>query len=638
MGRTESHVIRELPFITDPPIGLHGVIGDRRTAALVAADGTIDWLCLPDYDSPSIFGALLDAERGGFWRFGPASPTPGSQRYIHETAVLVTTWDMDTGQLELTDAMASPEDQRPAELVHRRMAIRRLRCLEGEGDCILTIRPRRDFEGDAEIALAPGGVVFRVGDAALELWLSASLTSVPGGAEARLHLCEGDEVWAVLSLSEALETWSVERARHQLDVVARYWREWMGGLTYTGPRSEWVRRSALTIHLLTYAPAGSVIAAPTTSLPERIGGGRNYDYRYSWVRDVSTALAKMSLLGETRTAQRFMDWLVGLGSATDSPLQIAYGIRGEIEVAESERTDLTGYRGSLPVRFGNRAAVQRQHDSLGFFVDCVLIYLQQGGDWRDEYWDLVRDAAEFTAASWQEPESGIWELPEVQHFVSGKVMAWVALDRAVTIAEQVGQTAAVERWRATMDAIHADVMERGWSDRLGAFRQSYDLDTLDASTLLISVFDFLPADHPRVVATIERIEEQLTIDGFVHRFVAGETPGHEDLPVGEFEGAFLPCTFWLAVAYVKAGRLEEAEAILDRAEAIAGPLGLFAEEVDVRTGTFLGNTPLVFSQVTYAKAVLEVAKARPLTHAQLLIGPAVDRVERLLGLKVERTE
>jgi len=630
--------MRNQPFQPDPPIGLHGVIGDRRTAALVAADGTLDWLCLPDYDRPSIFGALLDAERGGFWRVGPVAATPGTQRYIPETALLVTSWETDAVHLELTDAMTEPEDERPPERAGCRTVLRRLRCLEGEAECVLTVRPRRDFDASAEASFVPGGLSLRVGDVVLGLWASTPLTMVHGGAEARVRLQAGEAIWAVLSFGESPEAWSLGRAEDELDGAAHYWRQWMGRLTYTGPRADWIRRSALTIHLLTYAPAGSVVAAPTTSLPERVGGDRNYDYRYSWVRDVSTALAKMSLLGETRTAQRFMDWLVGLGSATDSPLQIAYGIRGEIEVAESERTDLTGYRSSLPVRFGNRAAVQRQHDSLGFFVDCVLIYLQQGGDWRDEYWDLVRDAAEFTAASWQEPESGIWELPQVQHFVSGKVMAWVALDRAVTIAKQVGETAAVERWRATMDAIHADVMERGWSDRLGAFRQSYDLDTLDASTLLISVFDFLPADHPRVVATIERIEEQLTIDGFVHRFVAGETPGHEDLPVGEFEGAFLPCTFWLAVAYVKAGRLEEAEAILDRAEAIAGPLGLFAEEVDVRTGTFLGNTPLVFSQVTYVKAVLEVAKARPLTHAQLLIGQRADRVERLLGLKVERTE
>lgn len=341
------------------------------------------------------------------------------------------------------------------------------------------------------------------------------------------------------------------------------------------------------------------------------------------------SMAVLAMLGDTRAAKRYMDWLARLDSSTDSPLQVVYQIGGGTDLTQRGRPELAGYRESQPVLIDNHAFGQRQLDSLGYLADCALINLEEGGEWRPEHWEMIRRAADYTVADWAQPDCGIRELPAEQHYVSSKVMSWVALERAVQIAAKTQHQRATEPWQATMAAIHAEVLARGWSDRLEIFRQRYEADTLDAAALLIPVMDFLPADDSRVVATAERIEATLVIDGFVHRFRAGETPGHEDLPVGEFEGAFFPCTFWLATTYAKAEQPDRAEAILARAEATAGALGLFAEEVDARSGAFLENYPLLFAQVEYVRTILELAKARPLDKMRLMIGKAAMR----LGLR-----
>jgi GH15 family glucan-1,4-alpha-glucosidase len=598
-----------LRFIPYQPIEKHGVIGDRRTAALVAADGTLDWLCLPDYDGAPVFGALLDAQRGGFWRLGPALPTQGRQRYLEDSVALVTSWVVADGELELTDIMAWPREDRAPEDRDRRIVVRRLRCIQGQVECALELWPRDDFAHAAKIEPAPGGLALTVGNRPLGLWLSHPITADQEGAQTTFSLQQGEELWAVLALDETPADWTLDRARETLAATVTYWRDWLRNITYSGPRIERMRRSALTIHLLGYAPDGSLVAAPTASLPERLGGDRNYDYRFSWIRDASLSLGGLSLLGDTKTAGRYIEWLAGLDSSTDAPLQVAYHVSGADKLAQRERPDLDGYRGSRPVQFGNQAATQRQLGSFGYLADCVWLHLCEGGDWNDDYWRLIQRCADYICAHWQEPDSGIWELPQHEHFVSSKVMCWVVLDRASKIAARTGHATATNPWRAAMEAIHAEVMERGWSEQLQAFRQRYGADSLDAATLLIPAMEFLPADHPRVLATVDRIVECLTIDGFVHRFIPSETPGQGDLPLGEFEGAFWPCTFWLAETYARAGRPAEAEAILTKAEAVAGDLGIFAEEVDARTGAFLGNTPLLFSQVEYVSAVLALDEA-----------------------------
>jgi GH15 family glucan-1,4-alpha-glucosidase len=602
-------MIERLPFIPYPPIEKHGTIGDRRTAALVAADGTLDWLCLPDYDGESLFAALLDAREGGFWRFGPSMASLGQQRYLEESAALVTTWTTRDAELELTDLMAWPQDDRPDAVNDSRVVLRRLRCQRGEAACALLLYPRTNFRRAASVMQVSGGLELRVGSFRLGVWSTHPLHEDVTGVRAHFRLRAGEEAWVVVTLQEWPDAWNLARARQAMQESIEYWPGVLSNLTYNGPRRDEARRSAMVLHLLNYAPDGSLVAAPTTSLPEHIGGERNYDYRFAWVRDASLSLGILALLGDTDTATRYLDWLVGLGSLTDMPLQVVYGLSGGLDLEEHERRDVNGYRGSLPVREGNRAYKQYQRGSLGYLVDCAELHLRAGGAWHKPYWELVRKIVEYITATWQLPDSGIWELPFEAHYVSSKVLDWVVLDRGIKIARRTGHQQEIERWAGVREEIRADVMERGWSERLGAFRQHYDGEGLDASALLIPVTGFLPADHPRVISTVQRVEEALMIDGFVYRFQPGKTPGYGDVPVGEFEGAFLPCTFWLATTYAMQGRVQAAADILAQAEQLAGPLGLFAEEVDPRTGSFLGNTPLLFSQMEYVRAIVALSAA-----------------------------
>ncbi len=592
-----------------PPIEAHGVIGDRRTAALVAADGTLDWLCLPDYDGEVVFGALLDADRGGFWRLGPAEPALGRQHYLGDSMVLVTSWTSGSAELELTDAMALPQAERPAGQEARRVLLRRLRCTRGEADCTLDLSPRAHFGVAGTVEPVPGGAVFQVGDWALELWANRAVETSADGARATVRLHQGEDLWSILALGAAQEDLTVARADESLAEAVAESLDWATHDGWSGPRIAMVRRSSQVVHLLHHVRTGSLVAAPTTSLPERVGGDRNYDYRYAWVRDAALSAAVSTLLGDASCARNYLEWLSILDSSTDAPLQVVYHADGATDLTEHARADLAGYRGSRPVRFGNRAFDQHQLDSLGYLAECAWIFLDRGGDWSDAYWDLVRRAADHTLTNWREPDSGIWELPDTAHYVSSKVMSWVCLDRAVKIAERTGRLDAAAGWRAGLGAIHADVMVRGWNDRLGAFVQRYDAEALDASALLIPLMGFLAPDHPRAVQTVDRIADTLAVDGLVHRFIAKETPGHPDLPLGAFEGAFLPCTFWLATAYAQRGEPDRAAAILDRVEASA-PLGLFAEEIDANSGALLGNFPLIFAHAEYVRAVLAIAEAR----------------------------
>lgn len=602
-------MVRQLPFIPYPSIGKHGVTGDRRTAALTAPDGTIDWMCLPDYDGAPVFGALLDAGRGGFWRCGPTVPITGTQRYLDHTPAVVTSWTTETGELEVMDLMLWPEEQRQRDRQARRVLVRRLRCTSGKMACTLHIRPRRAFDDALPVEQTPGGFVFPCEDGMLGFWVSCSLEEGDGEAIGHITLRDGQEVWAALALNEKPGEWSVEMARAGFEETCRYWEHWQEGLSYTGPRSRRMEHSGLIMHLLGYAPDGSLVASPTTSLPERVGGGNNYDYRYAWVRDASLCVAGLSLLGDKETAVRYLDWMAGLKSSTDAPLQVVYHISGNTDLSQRERGDLAGFRGSQPVRFGNRAGKQSQHGSFGFLCNCALIHLEQGGEWKPEFWDLVRRVATYTAAHWHEPDSGIWELPAVEQYTSSKVMSWVVMDRAVAIAERTGHASETDAWRPVRNAIHADVMEHGWSEKLRSFVQRYGSEALDGSLLLIPVMGFLPADHERVRDTIKRIVEDLCIDGLVYRFDPLETPVENPLPMGVFEGAFLPCTFWLATAYSMSGRALDAENIVRRAESLTQPVGLFSEEADARNEELLGNYPLLFSQVEYVRAVLAVDRA-----------------------------
>ncbi|HEV7268008.1 MAG TPA: glycoside hydrolase family 15 protein [Falsiroseomonas sp.] len=568
-----------------PPIERLGVVGDRRTAAMVAADGTIGWLCLPDYDGEPVLGSLLDRHQGGFFRLGPTADGFGTQRYRNGTCTLLTRWEAPEGVLELEDTMVWPgRERRPAD-ASRRVLLRRLRCIRGSMRCRLDLRIRPDFKPSAPPERVTGGWRFGDGGRDLGLWCSTSVDGLLDGEtiSGEFTLAAGEGVWAVLGPGEDPAAWSARATAAALEETEADWREWLGRLTYTGPRRDRVLRTAMTFRLLSHAPSGALVAAPTASLPERIGGDKNYDYRFAWIRDTSLALAILGMLGDLDTAERYMDWLAGLGSSTDMPLQVCYRVDGGTEMPERKRTELEGYRGSSPVLFGNQAAKQHQIDSLGYLADCALIYLEQGGSWKPEYGRMVRHLADFSAQHWRKPDNGIWELGAAAHYVSGKVMAWVALERASRIAERTGEHAeAVPHWRRTMQEIRTEVLAEGWSEARQAFRQRYGAEALDASVLLMAMMDFLPSSDPRLRATVARVEKDLTINGLVHRFRPEELPNGDrsDLPMGAFEGAFLPCCFWLAAAQAKEGRPAAAEAILDRVEATAGELGLLAEEMD----------------------------------------------------------
>lgn len=602
---------RGIPFIPYPSINAHGVIGDRRTAALTASDGTIDWMCLPDYDGKSVFGALLDATCGGYWRLGPQLPASGRQTYIVHSAAVATSWADDSGELELTDVMLWPQENRRDSDDGRRVVARRLRCTHGAVHCRMDLRPRLDCATAAQTTAVDGGVQLQLGEHRLQLWTSCAVQMHEDGVEADFSLDHGEEMWAVLSWEEQPNQWSIEALREAFEQTQDYWHTWQQRLTYAGPRSQRIEHSALIVHLLGYAPTGALVAAPTTSLPERIGGEHNYDYRYTWVRDASLSVAGLSLLGDKQTATRYLSWLASLKSNAETPLQVVYHINGSPQLEQHDRNDIQGYRGSLPVRIGNRAYNQTQLGSLGYLADCTLIHIEEGGEWQQEYWHMLLRIANFTAAHWRESDSGIWELPQHAQYTSSKVMSWVVLDRSVKLAARTGQhDEAIATWQRERDAIHADVMEHGWSERIHSFVQRYDAEALDGSLLLISVMGFLQPDHPRVCQTIERVVESLSINGLLYRFEPLDSPVEHAQPMGAFEGSFLPCTFWLATAYALAGQTDQADEVLTRAEALTQPIGLFAEEADARNGEFLGNYPLLFSQVEYIRAVLALRTAR----------------------------
>jgi GH15 family glucan-1,4-alpha-glucosidase len=599
--------------IAFPPIQRHGMIGDRRTGALVAADGTIDWFCAPDFDGPPVFGALLDPERGGHGRFGPANSTVGKQTYAPGSALLITRWDERErdASMEVMDAMAWPGDERPEAVREQRVIIRRLR-VEDDAPARFECRPRRNFVAPETMHEADGGASIDFADGSFGVWTSFSAALTSHGLFSDLKCQAGRDYWVVLGWNVVPAEWSAQRAAAAFGEAERYWREWSRDLKTElgGPRAEALCRSAITVQMLSHAHLDCAVAALTTSLPERMGGDLNYDYRYAWVRDASMSLAFLARMGKPGEVGCYLDWLCRLHSDTEAPLQVCYQLNGSAPAKPNELSAVRGYMDSRPVRTGNRASSQLQLGSLGFLADCARVYLDEGGEWREEFWGLIRRIADFIAAHWQEKDSGIWELPEEAHYVASRVMSWVVLERAAHIAARTGHPSVIEGWREVAAAIHSEVMDKGWCEEKGAFRQRYGSDALDASALLIPLMEFLPTGHPRVASTLDALERTLIVNGLLHRFDPEITPGVEPLPIGEFEGAFLPCVFWHAHALARAGRCEEAEAILARCEAIAGSTGIFAEEADAVGDAFLGNTPLLFSQVEYARAAMELHRAR----------------------------
>lgn len=586
----------------------YGIIGDMRTAALVSVDGSIDWCCLPRFDSPSVFGRLLDRRRGGFWSVHPSGPFRSSAAYEPGTNILTTRFETAGGDLEVLDFMPALEWDR--QLASHHEIHRRLRAVRGPVEVEVRLAPRFDygrlaprFDPRRHGLLASDGngeVLTVAGDRPLD-W-----EVVDGEARATLRLEPGERCWLVLRYDDD-EVWSPERYESEKKLLRTrgFWIDWVSGIRYQGRYREQVERSALALKLLFYAPTGAIVAAPTTSLPEEIGGGRNWDYRYSWLRDSTYALFGLYALGKFEELDRYMAYLKKVCRRESEHLQIMYGIGGEMRLPERELPHLEGYRGSRPVRVGNAAVHQFQLDVYGEVMDSVHI-------WRRRYpmtegmWSLCRRLVAEVMANWRRPDLGLWEFrTEPRHFVFSKVMCWVAMDRAIRAAEELDLPADLPAWRRCRKEIRQEVLERGWSAERQAFVQHYDTDRLDAANLLLGAVRFLPHDDPRLLATIDRVVRELGHpSGLLYRYRT-----EDGLSGGE--GAFCMNAFHLSQALALSGRHERAAEVFESVLSYASPLGLLSEEIDPETGELLGNYPQAFSHIGLINAAHVLARTRP---------------------------
>jgi GH15 family glucan-1,4-alpha-glucosidase len=590
----------------------YGIIGNLRTVALIGLDGSIDWLCLPFLDSPSAFGALLDDEKGGRFRICPQGEYDSVARYISGTNILVTSFRTSQGTVRLTDFMPVDEERARDESAPVEI-YRHLEAVEGRVDMELILEPRCDYAraGEPEIEIAPEGVVASGGGMSVLLASELEMEKAKGRCSARWTLQEGQRVWFRLSHGDGSGPLHAEEADRLLTGTSMYWKRWLaaretGRSFELGQRTEMMDRSALVLKLLHYAPTGAIAAAATTSLPEVIGGERNWDYRYTWVRDASFTLQALFDLGHLSETENYLKWMEGLmrrGSGVEG-MKIMYGLRGEEDLREVELGHLDGYKGSRPVRIGNGAAEQVQLDIYGELLDASLKLSDYVGKISSDSWPFLRDVCSLVVRRWREPDAGIWEIRGgPYHFVYSKLMCWVALDRGITIAGRYGFRADLKGWQSARKEIRQEILERGWSSSKQAFRQHYDTDALDASVLLIPVLGFLPPDDPRVVSTVEAVGRELGRDGFIYRYVSDD--GLEGS-----EGSFLLCTLWYIDSLILIGRIEEAEMLLRRVEGVSSHLGLFSEEYDVEWIESLGNFPQAFTHIGYINSVMRLIRAR----------------------------
>jgi alpha,alpha-trehalase len=600
------------------PIGDYGFLSDCETVALVAPSGNVEWLCLPRLDSPSVFGALLDRDAGDF-RFGPYDlNVPAARRYLPGTMVLETSWGTPSGWIIVRDLLLMGpwhhEDQRSR--THRRaptdydadhVLLRSVRCVNGEVQVVMDCEPMFDYGRRPAEWVYSGEAyeqaVARIPGNDLELTLTTDLRiGIEGGrATARTLLKEGERRFCALSWSEHPPPRTSDEAYERLVWTAHHWQHWLArGHFPDHPWRGYLQRSALTLKGLTFAPTGALVAAATTSLPETPGGHRNWDYRYSWVRDATFALWALYTLGFDWEANDFF-WFIADVAERDKDLQVLYGVDGRAELPEQE-LDLEGYEGARPVRVGNAAYQQRQHDVWGAVLDSVYLHTKTRDGLDERIWAILVRQVESALAAWREPDQGIWEVRgEPQHFTSSKLMCWVAVDRGARLASLKGEDELAKMWEERAQEIKDDICTHGVDER-GVFTQRYGAPALDASLLLIPLFRFLPVDDRRVVATVRAIGDELTVDGLVLRYKVEET----DDGLGTEEGAFLICSFWLVSALSEIGDQERARALCEKLLSLASPLELYAEEIDPHSGRHLGNFPQAFTHLALINAVMHI--------------------------------
>ncbi len=598
------------------PIADYGLLADCNSAALVARDGSIDWLCMPRYDSGSVFGRILDPE-AGHWSIRPAEAFTSERRYLPGTLVIETTFTTDGGTVKLTDALVFAEGQRghdlgfdtPHELV------RSVEGVSGEVELVFELAPRTEYglvrplfrmEGDGGRTFGgPNRIAVRAGVPVEieDVTMHAGFT-VSAGEQVGFSLR-----WIPTEAHEPPAPTAPDAVAARIEDTVEGWRSWEADHDiYEGPHRELVRLSSRVLKGLTYRPTGAIVAAPTTSLPETVGGERNWDYRYSWIRDASLTLQALYIGSCSDEAGEFVSFMTSSAGGGAS-LQIMYGIGGEHDLTERELPHLRGWRDSQPVRVGNGAWGQTQLDVYGELLDALYVYREQLGELHPEIQTFVAYLADMAARRWSETDAGMWEMRgETRHHLSSKVLCWVALDRAVKLAPALGAFAKTEEWAEARDAIREAILERGWSEKQQAYAQSFDSDELDAAQLLMPIVGFLPATDERMRSTIEAIARELTEDGLVLRYRNQEGLNADGL-TGE-EGTFVICSFWLVSCLAQAGEVERAEQLFEQLAGYANDLGLLAEEIDTANGEQLGNFPQAFSHIGLITAAYEIDKAR----------------------------
>jgi len=606
-----------------PPIAQYAFLSDCETCALVAPSGNVEWLCLPRFDSPSVFGSLLDRDAGGF-RLGPADVSvPADRRYLPGTMVLETSWGARGGWIIVRDVMLiGPwHHEQERSKTHRRsptdydadhVLLRTVRCVNGEVQVHLDCDPMFDYgglfaqweytgPGYHEAVAASEGV-----NLSLKLTTDMRLGFEGPRATARTLMKEGDSLFAALSWSEHPAPTTSEEAYDRLVWTAHHWQHWLEHGDFPDhPWRTYLQRSALTLKGLSYAPTGALVAAATTSLPETPGGERNWDYRYTWIRDATFMLWGLYTLGFDWEANDFFYFIADVAEAEEGQLQIMYGIGGEAELKEQMLDHLSGYEGARPVRVGNAAYNQDQHDVWGAILDSMYLHTKSRDHLPERVWPILKKQVESALENWREPDRGIWEVRgEPQHFTSSKLMCWVAADRGARLAELRDDLELAARWQTAADEIKADICENALDER-GAFCQHYGTDALDASVLLMPLVRFLSPQDERVRTTVLAIADELTEDGLVLRYRTDET---DDGLAGE-EGTFTICSFWLVSALVEIGEIARARSLCEKLLSYASPLGLYAEEIDPRSGRHWGNFPQAFTHLALINAVMHVIRA-----------------------------
>jgi GH15 family glucan-1,4-alpha-glucosidase len=593
------------------PIADYAVIGCTRSIALVSRGGSIDWLCWPRFDSESIFGRILDAEKGGCFSICPAIPFESKRRYLEGTNVIETIFTTASGVVRLLDLMpVMTEEEKGKRLSPFRQLLRRVEVVESDVPIIVTYEPRPDYGRVTPKLSLRGESVSCAWDArVLNLRSDAEFVVESGTAIARFTLGKGESHTFALGFDDhtpAVFASIGDEATAEIERTIAFWRTWSDQLTYDGPYRDLVLRSALVLKLLTYAPSGAIVAAATTSLPESIGGERNWDYRYCWLRDASWTVSALYDCGFSNEGAAFLDWLLYSTRLTQPNLQMLYDVFGEAHVPEKTLDHLDGYRGSKPVRIGNAAHAQFQLDVYGEVIGAVDEATQRGETFDRDGQRLLRRLTEIVCERWQEPDAGIWEKRGgLRQHVHGKVMAWSALDSALRIAERCQIEVDRDHLEKTKAEIHKAVLTRGFNKRHNTFTGIFDEEEVDASLLFIARVGFIDPKDPRMLGTIEAIRSTLGSDGLLRRYDTHKTP--DGLPPGE--GAFTACTFWLVEALALAGRIDDARSVLDNVVRHANDTGLFSEEIDIGTSALLGNFPQALTHIALLNAALALEEA-----------------------------